>query len=170
MFSELFQHAPTWVWVVLIMLISFGVRQLSEQRRTLRRAVVLSLAMAGLSLYGVAATFQGEPPALGGWMLGAVAVLAFSHMVNAWSGIRWSHAERCLIVPGSAIPLALFLSLFTIKFAVGFMVATQPGLIHQTLFDSIVGLCYGAFSGVFLSRGLAMYRAARVAGATQAAY
>ncbi|CAM2153498.1 DUF1453 domain-containing protein [Pararobbsia alpina] len=170
MFSELFQHAPTWVWVVLVMLIAFGVRQLSEQRRTLRRAVTLSLAMAGLSLYGVSTTFQGEPPALGGWMVGAVAVLALAHMINAWGGIRWSHVERCLIVPGSAMPLVLFLSLFTIKFAVGVMVATMPGLIHQALFDSVVGLCYGAFSGVFLSRGLSMWRAARVAGATQAAY
>lgn len=170
MFSDVFQHAPTWVWVVLVMLISLGVKQMSEQRRTLGKSMVMSLAMGGLSLYGVATTFHGASPALAGWLLGAVAVLALSQMVNAWSGIRWSSTQRCLVVPGSVIPLALFLSLFTIKFAVGTMVAMQPALIHQVLFASIIGLCYGAFSGVFLSRGLAMWRAARVAGPTLAAF
>lgn len=170
MFSELFQHAPTWVWVVLVMLIAVGAKQLSTQRRTLRRAVTLSLAMAGLSLYGVASTFHAQSSALAAWLAGAAAAVALGHMMNAWSGVRWSAVERCLIVPGSWVPLALFLSLFTIKFAVGAMVAMRPELIHQALFDSVVGLCYGTFSGVFLSRGLAMWRVARDAGAMRAAY
>lgn len=170
MFSDVFQHAPTWVWVVLVMLISIGVKQMSERRRTLGRSMVMSLAMVGLSLYGVSTTFHGASAALGGWLLGAVAVLALSQMMNAWSGIRWASAERRLVVPGSVVPLVLFLSLFAIKFAVGTMVAMEPALIHQVFFDSIVGLCYGAFSGVFASRGLAMWRAARVASPTLAAF
>ncbi|HTJ94255.1 MAG TPA: DUF6622 family protein [Pararobbsia sp.] len=168
MFAEIFQHTPTWVWVVFVMLISVGTKQLTEQRRSLRKSVLMSLAMGGVSLYGVAATFHGQTPALSSWMLGAVAVLALSSMLNAWSGMRWSHVDQSLVVPGSWVPLALFMSLFIIKFAVGVTLARHAGLIHQTMFESLVGLCYGAFSGVFLSRGLAMWRAGRVAGVTLA--
>jgi hypothetical protein len=158
MFSEVIQHTPTWVWVVFVMLVAFGARQLQEQRRTLRKAVTLSLVMAGLSLYGLA------------WMIGVVATLALAQMTNAWSRTRWSNAEQRLVVPGSWVPLALFMSLFVIKFGVGMNVAVHPELVHHAMFSSLIGLCYGAFSGIFLSRGLAMWRVARLAGATQPAY
>jgi drug/metabolite transporter (DMT)-like permease len=170
MFSEVIQHTPTWVWVVFVMLVAFGARQLQEQRRTLRKAVTLSLVMAGLSLYGLASTFQGSPSALAAWMIGVVATLALAQMTNAWSRTRWSNAEQRLVVPGSWVPLALFMSLFVIKFGVGMNVAVHPELVHHAMFSSLIGLCYGAFSGIFLSRGLAMWRVARLAGATQPAY
>jgi len=65
-------------------------------------------------------------------------------------------AEGRLSVPGSWLPLALMLGLFATKFAVGVLVALAPALRHDAAFAASAGLAYGAFSGLFLGRALAL--------------
>jgi hypothetical protein len=161
MYANLIQHTPHWVWGTLIALIVLGVRQSVARRRSLRSATSLPLVMTAFSLYGVASDFAHQPLALAAWALGAGALFSVMTTQGAWSGVRWSAAQRCLILPGSWLPLALYLGLFCVKFAVGATLAMHPVRVDDANFACLVGLAYGAFSGVFLSRSYAMWRIAR---------
>ncbi|WP_322046366.1 DUF6622 family protein [Paraburkholderia sp. J67] len=161
MFASLIQHTPHWVWGTLVALIVLGMRQSEPRRRSLRSATTLPLVMTALSLYGVVSVFAHEPLALAAWALGAAALFSVMTTQGAWNGVHWSATQECLVVPGSWLPLALYLGLFCVKFAVGATLAIHPARIDDANFACLTGLAYGAFSGVFLSRSYAMWRIAR---------
>ena len=161
MLIEIFQRTPHWVWWLLAALISLGVSQSKPQQRTLRKATVIPLAMAALSFYGVVSIFAAQSIALVAWAAAMLAAFMISHAFGIGSKVRWLAAEQRLLVPGSWVPLMMFLGLFIIKFGANVMLAMHPDLSADVLFAVCVSLAYGAFSGIFVARSLAMWRIAR---------
>ena len=134
MFFIIVQQAPRWVWILLAVLIAVGVSQSFARRRSLGSAIAAPLAM--------------------------IASLALAKAIGAWRAISWSATDRCLEVPGSWVPMALILGIFTMKFAVGALLATHSELARSGLFGATAGFASGAFSGAFLSRGVAIWQTA----------
>jgi hypothetical protein len=161
MIISILQHTPNWVWGLLAALIVIGVKQTEPRLRSVRSATILPLAMAALSFYGVASVFVHQQVPLAAWAAGAVSALCAFDALGVWRGIEWSSADRSLFVPGSWVPLILLLTLFVLKFGVGVAVSLAPSLVYHADFAGLVGLAYGAFSGAFLARGLAMWRILR---------
>jgi hypothetical protein len=64
----------------------------------------------------------------------------------------------------------LLLGLFLFRYSVGLTLAIIPALAGDTGVAGFVGLVYGAFSGVFLARALAVWRAVRQALPSGTAY
>jgi hypothetical protein len=170
MLIGIFQHTPHWVWWLLAALISLGVSQSKPQQKTLRNATVIPLAMAALSFYGVVSVFAAQSIALVAWAAAMLAALSISHAAGIGSKARWLATEQRLLVPGSWVPLVLILGLFIIKFGANVMLAMHPDLSVDRLFAVSVSLAYGAFSGIFLARALAMWRVARQAEPSSMAY
>jgi hypothetical protein len=161
MLADILQNTPLWVYAILVYVVSLGFRQSADHRRTLRRATLMPLAMAALSLTGLQTSFAHEPIALAAWALGLVVALLLARASGAWAGVRWLPDERLLFVPGSWMPLALMLGIFVVKFTVNVMLAIHPSLAVAEPFVTVTGLAYGAFSGAFVSRGIAMWLATR---------
>jgi hypothetical protein len=163
MFLAIVQHAPLWAWALLAGLVALGLWQTLPRQMTLQRATLLPSAMAILSLASLAASFGWTSGVILAWVAGAAKSLLTMRATGGWRGIAWSASAQRLLVPGSWLPLALLVGLFAAKFAVGTMLAMHLPLSTQPAFASVVALVYGAFSGLFLSRGLAMWRVARAA-------
>lgn len=160
MLTAILQGTPRWVWILLVALIVIGIRQSFPRRRTLRSATIIPVAMIVLSFYGVISVFS-QLAALTAWVGGVAAALLLSHAAGAWCDIRWSETDQRLLVPGSMVPLAVMLGLFFVKFGVGITLAMHHGIASDTLFAVLVSFAYGALSGVFLSRGVAMWKVGR---------
>jgi hypothetical protein len=161
MFNAILQQTPPWVWVVLIALIIRGFKQTMPRRRTLRSSTVLPLVMVALSFYGVTSVFSLQPLALVAWVCGATVTLLLAQTLQVWRGIRWVPQEQAVWMPGSWLPLVLMLGIFCIKFGVAVSLAADPDLALDRAFAGMAGLVYGSFSGMFLSRAMAVWRAAR---------
>ena len=161
MFIAIVQHAPRWVWFLLVALIALGVWLSFPRRVSLRRAILVPVAMVTLSWYGVVSVFAQAPLALVAWAVGVAAALAGTRALGLWHGIAWSAADSHVILPGSWVPLMLIVALFSIKFGVGASLAMSPALARDAGFAAAVGLLYGLFSGVFLGRGIAVWDVAR---------
>jgi len=168
MITSVLAHVPAWVWVLLAALIALGVSQTFPRTVALRRATIMPIALIVLSLSGVTSTFRGEPLALAGWLVGLAGAVMVALSVGAWKGIGWSASSQRLLVPGSWWPLAIIMGIFMTKFAVGTTLAIHPSSAADPVFASLVGLAYGAFSGTFFSRGLAMWKVAHEALTAQA--
>jgi hypothetical protein len=161
MFIAILRQVPYWVWILLPALIVLGMAQTLPRQRTLQSATLIPLAMVALSLYGVLAVFPRQAMPVLAWGLGLSMAATLCHVRQLWRGIEWSGSDRRLLIPGSWLPLAVILGLFSVKFAVGMALGMQPGLRMNPGFASVVGLAYGSFSGLFLGRGIAVWKAAR---------
>jgi hypothetical protein len=160
MILSILQHIPHWVWMLLAVLIAIGVSQSFTQRRTLRRATLIPAIMIVLSFYGVISVFS-QPLALAAWVTAVVGALTISNTIGVWRNISWSDPDQQLIVPGSWIPMMLMLGLFATKFSAGIALAIDHSLVADTTFATVVSFAYGSFSGIFVGRGVAMWKTAR---------
>jgi hypothetical protein len=163
MLISILQHTPFQVWIIFVILISFGISLSLPRRRTLRSAVMIPVVMIAMSCYGVVAGFSHQAPALAAWATGVVASLMHAHITGAWSGIRWSEKHRRLIIPGSWGPMILMMGLFATKYIANVLLAISPELKFDLGFMAVAGFSYGAFSGAFLARGVVMWKVAHKA-------
>lgn len=97
------------------------------------------------------------------WVTGlGAAWLALRGRVGT-SAVRFSARTQPFHVPGSWMPLALMMALFSLKFGVGVALAHQPELRQSAGLAVAASAAYGLFSGVFLGRALALWALARQA-------
>jgi len=161
MITSILQYTPVWVWGLLAGLIALGVSLAFTREITLRRATLMPLAMVGLSLYGVASVFHHQAFALLAWAVGLAITASLAIGLGIGRGAVWIPETRLLRVPGSWWPLVVILGIFITKFAVGVTLALHPDFARDSAFATSIGLIYGAFSGVFLGRGAALWKAAQ---------
>lgn len=161
MLTQIIQHAPFWVWLLLAKLVALGVWQAFPRSISLPRATIIPVAMVCLSLYGVTSVFGSQPLALLAWAAGLAGTAMLAVSLGIGRGVSWSAREKLLQLPGSWWPLAVILGIFVTKFAVGATLAMHPAIAHDTAFATTIGLLYGAFSGIFLGRAAAMWKVAQ---------
>jgi hypothetical protein len=159
--ADIVRNTPLWVWAVLAALIVAGIRQSVARRLRLARVIGLPMFFVALSLAGVIAAFGLREAALTAWALGLGLAAALAVRRGAPAGARWLPAERAFEVPGAWWPLALLLGVFALRFAVAVQLALHPGASGAAGFAGFAALGYGAASGLFLGRALALARLAR---------
>ncbi len=148
---------PPWVPVLFLVLVFLGYRQSLPHTVKPATRVAVALAMLGLSLHGVLSAFRSEPLALLAWAAGYGASLSLG-VPRFGAGLATVGTR--VRVPGSWVPLALVLGIFTAKFALGFATATHAPVLHQLGFVIVMSLALGGLSGGFGARAVAVHRCA----------
>jgi len=164
MLMQVLIHTPRWVFMLFVVLLYYGLTQLVTRHLGLLRASLLPLAMVGWSLHVVATSFATSDVALLSWAAAAapLATLIMSRPLPA--GTSYDAAARRFSLPGSVVPLALMMSLFAIKFAVGVSLVMVPQLRELSSFALSMSALYGGFSGIFLGRALRLWKLALRSG------
>ena len=163
---QILHGTPSWVFVLLAILLALGLRQLRTRDVAPGRVVGIALGMTAFSLYGTIAAFGRLPLALAGWLLGAIAIVAWLLRRPVPAGTRYQAERRRFTLPGSVVPLALMMSIFFTKYAVAIAVAMHPALNGSLRFALPVCLLYGACSGAFAARAARLWRLTLRAQAT----
>ena len=161
MFSQIIKGTPLWVWGLLAALLALGLSQLAGRQLSLRRVILVPLAMLGLSLFGMLPAFGGTGqlgPVLLAWLGAGALVTALMLRLAPAAGSGYDAASRRFVVPGSVLPLFLILGIFMTKYVVGIELALQPAVARDAAFALPVGLIYGAFNGLFAARALRLLR------------
>jgi hypothetical protein len=166
---QILSHTPTWVFVVLALIVWVGSLQLVTRHVRFGRVVGVATAMVVLGIFGVATAFGDTPVALAGALLAGVPAAAAVALLPLPAGTEYDAARRRFRVPGSAMPLLLMAGLFSTKYAVGVALALHPELRAQLPFAIGVSALYGVFSGLFAGRALRLVGLARCADLPQAA-
>ena len=160
MFMLILTNTPKWVFVLFAALVWMGLKQMMPRSAGLNRITIMPLAMTGLSLYGVTSAFGDSPQALLTWLAGAAVAFALNFQLRSTAHISYDMVSRRFQLPGSVVPLALFMGIFITKYAVGISLGMQPSLAHNSGFALTVATLYGAFSGIFLARAAKLWRIA----------
>jgi hypothetical protein len=164
--GQIIQNTPFWVWALLTGLLGLGGSQIFDRQVSLVRAMVMPVAMTGLSVYGLVSAFGASGPAgavLGAWLLAAalIAALALWFQPTAPKGTHYAGSSRSFYIPGSAMPLVLILGIFLTKYFVGVELAMQPALARDGGFALQIAVLYGVFNGLFAARSWRLLRLAR---------
>ena len=168
MLIQIVSHTPRWVFVLFAVLVWYGCKQLVAGSVSLAKITIMPIAMTGLAVYGVATAFGDSPMALVGWAAAALALLALVLQRPVPATTRFDAPSRTFHVAGSAVPLALMMGIFFTKYVVGVSLAMHPELRQLPLFAIGVPVIYGAFSGIFVGRGVRLWKLALRQSATQA--
>lgn len=165
MLMQILLHTPKWVFAVFVLLAWLGGRQLVANRLGLNRVLVMPVAMAGLSFFGVVSVFGDSAGALLGWAVAALLLVALVLRRPLPATTRYDAAARQFEVAGTAVPLMLMMGIFFTKYVVGVSLAMHPELRHHVAFALGVPALYGAFSGIFAARAARLWRLAAASGA-----
>ena len=160
MLMQILTGTPKWVFALFVALLWLGMQQMLPRRVGLNRATLAPVAMTVLSLYGVTSAFGDIPMALLGWLGGAATVFIAVLQQPPSGTIRYDAINRRFDLPGSVVPLALFMGIFFTKYAVGVSLGMQPALARELGFALAVSTLYGAFSGALLARTARLWRIA----------
>ena len=160
MFMQILTNTPKWVFVLFVALVWLGLKQMLPRRVGLNRITIMPLAMTCLSLVGVTSAFSDSPQALLTWFAGAAVAFTLNFQLPGSTQIAYDVASRRFQMPGSVVPLALFMGIFFTKYAVGMSLGMQPALVHNSGFALSIGALYGTFSGIFLARAAKLWRVA----------
>ncbi|MCL9844538.1 DUF6622 family protein [Ralstonia solanacearum] len=152
MLASILSHTSTWVFVVFAGLILLGLRQAKPRTVSRRRLILLPLAVAGYSLYGVATASGYSPPALAAWLL----AMAMAFLLTRSAPPTGVHVEAgdSVRVPGSWLPMAVIVGLFVSRYAYHVMLAIHPEVRQATGFMALFSFVFGLLGGLLLSRSI----------------
>jgi hypothetical protein len=160
MLTQILTYTPRWVFALFLALLVLGVQQMFTRRVTLRRVLLLPVAMTGLSVWGVVSAFSGQALALPAWFAGAALAAGVLVQTPLPAGVHYDAARRSFQLPGSVVPLVLMMGVFFTKYAVGVTLAQAPQLASHTDFALAVTALYGLFTGLFVGRAARLWRLA----------
>ena len=161
MLSNIVVRTPLWVWGLLLALLMLGLSQTRTRSVGLRRILILPLAMTCLSLSGTVLSFGVVPMTVLMWILAISATAWLLIRRPAAAETRYDSAAGLFHLPGSWLPMALIMAIFTIKYAVGIALALRPGLATNLEFSMAIAGLYGALSGVFIARAGRLWKLSR---------
>jgi hypothetical protein len=159
------QHIPPFVFLILALLLWLGLSASKDRLVRWRIPVIVPMAMTILAITSLLGQYGGTDlirPALLAWL-------------SVCGGVVWRFAQRPLPdsfqysaeaakfhMPGSYVPLALYMGIFAFKFMVGWMTGMQMPVVNEILFVLAISSIYGMFSGIFLSSAWRLIQLRRI--------
>jgi len=157
---EILRRTPTWVWGMLAGLLTLGAIQLRTRRIGLRRAAAPAIGLTLFSLFSLGGDLAAGPwlaPGLLVWLAAVASALAWRGPRALPSGTARDSATGLFILPGSTLPLLTIATIFLLKYAIGVELVMQPGLRQEPLFALSMAAGYGALTGLFSARPVALW-------------
>jgi hypothetical protein len=163
---QILQHIPVWVFALLIGLIALGLVQTRTRHIRKQRLLGINIALTVFTLVGVVQQWRLTP-----WLALSLLSWAAMGLLVAWAlgqgaapeGARFEPETRRFTVPGSWLPLTLFMTIFACKFAVGMTTAMAPDLLDSLTAAIGVSALYGLLSGVLNAKAWRLLKLEHVA-------
>ena len=163
---QILQHIPVWVFALLLGLIAMGLLQTRTRHIRKQRLLGINIALMVFTLVGVTQQWQPTPwlwLGLSSWTVSCLLVTAALGQGPAPTGAHYDADTRRFSVPGSWLPLGLFMAIFACKFAVGMTTALAPELLNSLSAAIGISAVYGLFSGLLNARAWRVLKLAHAA-------
>jgi hypothetical protein len=157
---QILARTPLWVWLLLCVLLAYGLAKTRDRIVTYRRAMILPAVMPALSLAGLASNFGLDLPVMAAWAAGVAFALVLNRRLKWPWAIRYLPRERSYALGASWFPLVLIMCIFTVSYFVGVSLAMRLEFARSGLFSPAVASIYGLLGGIFLAGGLRSWRLA----------
>jgi hypothetical protein len=150
---QFLEMTPWWIYILFIYFLMLGFKAANPSVASLKRLSIIPLFFLGWAIYHLSTDLEERYFFLLPWGLALAAGSYLGYLqVRGWA-IGVDQERRTLILPGSWSTLLLSLSLFALKYAFGFVYATNPTAhLNASVFGAdllasgiIVGMFWGRF-------------------------
>jgi len=140
-------NTPLWVWALLGLVLWLGWRDLRARTIAPGRLAILPLVAASISLFNVVTSAQ---PALSvpAWLLALAAGAPLGLLIGRRRRLEVEPGQRRMWLAGSCFSMALGLSIFAVRYAMGVTVALDPGLGRDALWIISANAIAGTVAGI----------------------
>lgn len=148
------QHIPPFVFLILAALLWLGLSARKDRLVRWRVPVIVPMAMTILavtSLLGQYGDTELLLPSLLAWLSVCVLMVAWLAKRPLPDSFQYNAEAAKFQMPGSYVPLALYMGIFAFKFMFGLMSGMRMPIVNELLFVLVISGVYGLFSGIFLS-------------------
>ena len=151
---NILKNTPIWVWVILLLVIIIGSRQLRS--RVVKPAIIwiapiFFLAIGLLSNQRSAWIFLA-------WGLALTAGFVIASAALKPSPLAYRDAQTNLLhIPGSAAPLILMLAIFLVNYGLNVTYAVNSALRTDALWQFLPPVVSGVLSGIFAGRAWGLF-------------
>lgn len=126
---EIVTHTPSWVWLILALLIWRGARSTRARVTDMRGLLLMPIIITALSVYNLVS---------GGFSLAAVLGLAIGLVGGIWAGRQLEDRHPAslvgrgqLMLPGEWTTMITILVVFSLRYASGALAVTAPTLLRN---------------------------------------
>ncbi|MFM0336314.1 DUF6622 family protein [Paraburkholderia fungorum] len=157
--AAIIHGTPTWVWVLLVVLLSRGFKALRSGTASLSKLAIVPLIFAGWGIAHLLSDPLAGWSAAIAWTTGALVGMMGGVFIASRSRFMVDPIANTVMLPGSVLPLLLIIATFVTKFWLGVEFATvtdASSLGTVVLIDAVVS---GAVAGVFAGRFFTYWRA-----------
>ena len=149
------QHIPLWVLGLFIGLVALGMLQTRTRQVRKQQLLGVKIALTVVTLISVVQLWWPTP-----WLAIALISWALTGLLVSWAlsqsaaptGASYNSATQRFTLPGSWMPLALFMAIFACKFVVGMLSAVAPEHIRSLPAAIGISALYGLLSGIVIAR------------------
>jgi hypothetical protein len=149
------QHIPFWVFGLFIALVALGWLQTRTRQVSKPQLLGVKIALTVVTLISVVQLWWPTPwlsIALSSWALTGLLVSWALGQSTAPAGASFNPATQRFTLPGSWLPLALFMAIFACKFVVGTLNAIAPETLRSVQAAIGISALYGLLSGIVIAR------------------
>lgn len=159
---EVLRRTPIWVWGVLAAIVLAGALQMRSHVLSRRRVALIPIGLGAYSLWGALAIAGFHAQTLIAWAAGVAVMLVAGRGLPWASRVRHDAGRDVFEVGATVWPLVLMLAVFATRYAVTVTLVFHREWSSLTGFAWLVGIVYGALSGLLASRALAILARAGV--------
>lgn len=152
--------APYWVYILFFFFLIKGIKGLKSQIISIKSLCILPLIFVSFSIYSVFFRFPMTAFNISLWII-LFSAGAFLGKKLAPSSVEIDKRKGLIKLPGSPFPLFIFLTIFSVKFGMGYLNATQPDWINKDVLLYIDICLFGLIPGFFLGRTVSLVQKAK---------
>jgi hypothetical protein len=149
------QHIPLWVFGLFIGLVALGLLQTRTLQVRKLQLLGTKVALTVVTLISVVQLWWPTP-----WLAIALSSWALTGLLASWAlgqstapaGASYNPSTQRFTLPGSWLPLALFMAIFACKFVVGMLNAIAPETLRSLQAAIGISALYGLLSGIVIAR------------------
>jgi len=154
--TDILRYTPIWVWGLLAALLTLGFWQTRTRNLARARLLALPLTLLCLGLWSTSSSFSTLPLAAGVWLATLVASSFAARRLPPPAGARWDAVNERLHLPGSWLPLALIVTMFTLRYSATVAMMLHPAWRGDPTLLLPLSALYGALGGLFLGRAIGL--------------
>lgn len=157
--ATIIHGTPAWVWVLLLFLLSRGWSALSSRTVPLSRLAIIPLIFTGWGIVHLALNPLAGWSTVIVWVTASLVGVVAGAFIAGKSRFVVDPVANTVLVPGSALPLILMISIFAVRFWLGFHMATAIDSSLVGVYVVIGAAVSGIVAGVFCGRFITYWRA-----------
>lgn len=143
-------NIPLYVWPLFTLLLVSGLRAMKKNTVPLAALLAFPAGFLIWSLFTFFGRFGEHIPSVVIWVICLISGLSLGYLHVMNLHLEFIKERKMVVMPGSALPLALSLSIFSAKFSIGMVSGMFPHLSTSLVIlglELVAALILGVFAG-----------------------